>query len=144
MRCLRHWFDVFKKFLYGLPDWFWVSIERLTKVVFVVFIVSIPILMASLEETLGSSPAEPTGDCIRLMAVDDQSHWVGGFCFIKDAGAKWFDNLVEFPTAVSGQCEAMPDEQAKKECEERKRRRVDQAAKHAAAFMAGAFFAQQR
>lgn len=118
-------------------DWLFVTIERSTGFILIAMFLCVPIIIAALEESVTTTPTEPRGDCIGIMSADSPSHWARIGCFIQDQSANWGDNIVKFFPAVSRDCKIVAEIKAKEECEEGKRRRVNEVAKHMAILAAG-------
>lgn len=91
------WLHIIQQLRGRLSDWFRVVESRLPEIILVVALVGVPVVIAGIEETFRVTPLEPAGDCIGLMRTDGQAHWVGPFCFIKDAGANWIPALATLP-----------------------------------------------
>lgn len=91
----------------------------------ILLVVCVPIGFAALHETTAHKPPEANADCVRLMTVDGKSHWIGPLCFVKDFGAQWYRNLVEFSALVSADCEVMGEERDKQACAELKQQAVE-------------------
>ena len=131
---------VLKKTCGSSFDHLWRWVKRPSGLILLVGLFCLVVAIASLEESVTASPTDPSADCVNVMRSDGVSHWARVGCFAKDFGANWLHNIVELPALISAKCEAVAEDEAKEECEQRKSRRIVQLAKHAVLLVAGVVY----
>lgn len=114
------WFHVSKQIKQSLTDFLWYVQYRLADIILVLLAVAAPIGFTTFYETATLKPPEPNNYCVRLVAGDGQANWGGPLCFAADFAAQWYRNVVEFPAAITADCQVVRDEREKKACADRK------------------------
>ena len=122
-----------------LPDAVWMAVERLAKIVLVLAFLCLPVALASLHEMETTQDVHPSGDCVSLVAGDGGDHGGRVFCFARDFFSQWGDKFVVFLTLVAVDCEPVSDYQAKKECDDRRRWRIEKLVQHSVILLVGIF-----
>jgi len=126
-----------EKLLCRLPDCVLVGMEWLAKIVLLLAFLSLPVALASLHEIEITKPVQPSADCISVMAADGDGHGRRVLCFAGDFFTEWGNKFVVFLTLVAVDCEPMANDQANKECEDRRSWRTEKLIQHGTILLVG-------